>query len=55
MNKNYEIQYGKIVKSAYSVPYSTPEEQGRKIQKCSILKSVEIEYSSTRKYRKKEL
>lgn len=55
MNKNVELQYDKIVKSAYSAPYLTPEEQGRKIQRCSILKSIEIEYSTTNRIGKLQL
>lgn len=49
MNKDYEMQYKKIVKTSCPTHYSTPEDQGRKIQKCSLLKSVQIEYSSTHK------
>ena len=49
MNKDYEIQYKKIVKTSCPALYSTPEDQGRKIRKCSLQKSVQIEYSSTHK------
>ncbi len=49
MNKDYEIQYKKIVKKPCPALYSTPEDQGRRLQRCSLLKSVQIEYSSTHK------
>lgn len=41
---NYEVLYGRIVKEGIMPKYSTPEEQGRRIQRCSILQSTEIEY-----------
>lgn len=54
MKDNYEIQYEKIVKGTIPPRCSTPEEQGRKIQKCSILKNVEIEYAHINKIRGKD-
>lgn len=45
--RNYEKNYEKIVKSNIAPKYQPPEEQGRSIRKCSILKKVEIEYSNT--------
>lgn len=47
MKDNYELTYEKIVGKQNPPKYSTPEEQGKKIQKCSILKSVEIEYKGS--------
>lgn len=44
MKSSYEVQYGKIVKGIIPPKYSGPEEQGRQIKRCSILKNVEIEY-----------
>lgn len=47
MNKNYEELYNQIVQGIVPPSYSTPEEQGDSIQKCTILQPIEeIEYSS---------
>lgn len=54
MGNNYEVLYGKIVKGEIPKRYSGPEEQGKEIQRCSILKSVEIEYSSNNRIRNEE-
>lgn len=54
MRGGYEVQYGKIVKGAIPPEYISPEEQGKKIKRCSILKNVEIEYSHANKVRKKD-
>lgn len=45
MKENYEIQYQKIVSGSLPMKYTSPEEQGKAIKKCSILKNVEIEYN----------
>lgn len=45
MKNNYEIQYQKIVGDFSATRYETPEEQGKAIRKCSILKNIEIEYN----------
>ncbi len=52
--ENYEIQYKKIVNSFSPTRYSTPEEQGKAIKRCSILKNVEIEYNPVNKTQNKE-
>lgn len=54
MKNNYEVQYGKIVKGTIPPKYAGPEEQGRQIKRCSILKNVEIEYSHVNRTGKKE-
>lgn len=54
MKNNYEIQYGKIVKGTVPSRYVGPEEQGRQIKRCSILKNVEIEYSHVNRAGRKE-
>lgn len=47
MGELYLEQYEKIVKGIIPPTYKTPEEQGNRIKKCTILKPVEeIEYSS---------
>lgn len=54
MNVNYENEYRKIVQGAVIPVYRGPEEQGKAIQKCSILKPVgEIEYCSFSKEERK--
>lgn len=54
MKGGYEVQYEKIVKGAVPPVYTTPEEQGRQIKRCSILKNVEIEYSHVNRMGKKD-
>lgn len=52
--ENYEIQYQKIVNGFSPSKYSTPDEQGKAIKRCSILKNVEIEYNSVNKTQNRE-
>lgn len=49
MDKNYEMLYQKIVNGSIPERYATPEEQGKAIRRCSILRRVEIEYNPTEK------
>lgn len=55
MENNYEILYRRIVKDGIMPKYSAPEEQGRRIQRCSILKSTEIEYGSSNTVKGKQI
>lgn len=48
MDKNYDL-YQKIVNGSIPERYATPEEQGKAIRRCSILRRVEIEYNPTEK------
>ena len=54
MKGGYEVQYEKIVKGVVPPVYTTPEEQGRQIKRCSILQNVEIEYSHVNRMAKKD-
>ena len=36
MKGGYEVQYEKIVKGVVPPVYTTPDEQGRQIKRCSI-------------------
>lgn len=47
LGNNYEALYKTIVPEEIIPNYSTPEEQGRRIQRCSILRSTEVEYRSS--------
>ena len=55
MNSQYIEQYQMITRS--SAPqereYKGPEEQGRSIEICTLLKRTNIEYSNETKYRPK--
>lgn len=52
--KNYEVQYEKIVRNIVPPQYAGPEEQGRQIKQCSLLRDVEIDYSHISRTGKKE-
>lgn len=45
LDKYYEITKGKKI----SKKYSSPELQGAAIKRCSVLKSVDLEYSNQTK------
>ena len=45
MMTKQEQEYKEIVRVNYPPKYQTPEEQGASIEKCTILKPVEIEYN----------
>lgn len=47
MNGNEKTLYEKIVGKNLPPKYTSPEQQGRSIKKCTILESIEIEYNSS--------
>lgn len=46
MERNYLEEYAQIVGQVDLETYRSPEEEASKIEKCTILKSVDVSYSN---------
>ncbi len=46
MERNYLDEYAQIVGQMELGTYKSPEEEASKIEKCTILKSVDVSYSN---------
>lgn len=46
MNRNYFDEYMQIAGQTKLSIYTSPEEEANKIEKCTLLKSVDVSYSN---------